>query len=160
MTRAEKIAKHIHRTAKGPMWHGPSLAQVLEGFTHEQAAARPIVGAHSVWELVLHVTVWATIARARINGERLNDPAPEEDWPPVGPANADKWRLALERLEESHRLLSAAVKELSDEALDAKVGELGYTVDVLLHGVVEHGTYHGGQIALLRKAIANRAMEV
>jgi len=55
--------------------------------------------------------------------------------------------------------LSADVRDLSDEALDAKVGELGYNVDVLLHGVVEHGTYHGGQIALLRKAIANRALQ-
>ena len=141
------------------MWHGPALAQVLEGFTHEQAAARPIAGAHSVWELVLHVTTWVEIARARLEGERLGDPTPGEDWPPVGPASADKWRLALEGLGESHRLLSAAVRELSDDALDAKVAALEYTVDVLLQGVVEHGTYHGGQIALLRKAIANRAKE-
>ena len=28
---------------------------------------------------------------------------------------------------------------------------LDYTVETLLHGVVEHGTYHGGQIALLKK---------
>ena len=159
MTRATRLAKHIHRTFKGPMWHGPALAQVLDGFTHETAAARPIAGAHSVWELVLHVTTWAEIARARVKGERLADPKPEEDWPPVAAVNADQWRLALERLGESHRLLSAAVRELRDEALDARVGELEYTVDVLLQGVVEHGTYHGGQIALLRKAIANRARE-
>ena len=141
------------------MWHGPSLAQVLEGFTHDQAAARPIVGAHSVWELVLHVTAWSEISRARIAGQRLADPAPDEDWPPTGPPSAAEWQRALERLSEGHRALSAAVRDLSDEALDAKVGELEYTVDVLLHGVVEHGTYHGGQIALLRKAIANRALE-
>ncbi len=29
----------------------------------------------------------------------------------------------------------------------------GYSVDVLLHGVIEHGTYHGGQIMMLRKAL-------
>ena len=159
MTRAEKLAKHIHRTFKGPMWHGPALAQVLEGFTHDQAAARPIAGAHSVWELVLHVTAWAEISRARIKGQRLADPSAEEDWPPAGPADSAEWRRALERLSESHRALSADVRGLSDVALDAKVGELEYTVDVLLHGIVEHGTYHGGQIALLRKAIANRARD-
>ena len=159
MTRAEKLDKHIHRTVKGPMWHGPSLAQVLEGFTHDQAAARPIDGAHSVWELVLHVTTWAEISRARIKGQRLTDPSPDEDWPPTGPPGPAEWQRALERLSEGHRALSADVRDLSDEALDAKVGELGYSVDVLLHGVVEHGTYHGGQIALLRKAIANRALQ-
>jgi uncharacterized damage-inducible protein DinB len=159
MTRAEKLAKHIHRTVKGPMWHGPSLAQVLEGFTHDQAAARPITGAHNVWELVLHVTTWAEISRARIKGQRLTDPSQDEDWPPTGPPGPAEWQRALDRLSESHRALSAEVRDLSDDALDANVGELGYSVDVLLHGVVEHGTYHGGQIAVLRKAIANRAAQ-
>lgn len=159
MTRAEILAKHIHRTVKGPMWHGPSLGQVLEGFTHDQAAARPIAGAHSVWELVLHVTTWAEISRARIKGQRLTDPSPDEDWPPTGPPGPGEWQRVLDRLGESHQALSADVRDLSDAALDGSVGDLGYTVDVLLHGVVEHGTYHAGQIALLRKAIANRAKE-
>jgi uncharacterized damage-inducible protein DinB len=152
MTRAERLAKHIHRTVKGPMWHGPALAAVLEGVTHDHAAARPIATAHSIWEIVLHVTAWAEIARARIKGQRLGDPTADEDWPPVGRSGADEWQLAVERLRESHRQLAADVRDLSDEALDAKVGELDYTADVLLHGVVEHGTYHGGQIMLLRKA--------
>ena len=157
MTRAERLAKHIHRTVKGPMWHGPALARVLEGVTHEQAAAKPIAAAHSIWEIVLHVSAWAEIAGARIKGERLADPAAEEDWPRVGAAGPDAWRAALERLAESHRRLAADVRALGDEALDAKVGELDYAADVLLHGVVEHGTYHGGQIMLLRKASASRS---
>jgi uncharacterized damage-inducible protein DinB len=153
MTRAAKLAKHIHRTVKGPMWHGPALAQVLDGVTHEQAAARPIAGAHSIWEIVLHVSAWAEISRARIKGERLADPAPDEDWPPVAGTGTDDWQRALDRLSESHRALSAAVRELPDDTLEAQVGELGYTTSVLLRGVVEHGTYHGGQIALLKRAV-------
>ena len=121
MTRAERLAKHIHRTVKGPMWHGPALARVLEGVTHEQAAAKPIAAAHSIWEIVLHVSAWAEIAGARITGERLADPAAEEDWPPVGAEGPDAWRAALERLAESHRRLAADVRGLSDEALGAKV---------------------------------------
>ena len=135
------------------MWHGPALAQVLEGVTHEQAAARPIGGAHSIWELVLHASAWAEIARARVGGERLADPAAEEDWPPVGTTGLDEWQLAIERLRASHRALAAAVRDLTGEALDAKVGELEYTVEVLLHGVIEHSTYHGAQIMILRKAL-------
>jgi uncharacterized damage-inducible protein DinB len=30
---------------------------------------------------------------------------------------------------------------------------LDYSVAVLLHGIVEHGTYHGGQIVLLKRAL-------
>ena len=37
--------------------------------------------------------------------------------------------------------------------LDALVPDLDYSVAVLLHGIVEHGTYHGGQIVLLKRAL-------
>jgi uncharacterized damage-inducible protein DinB len=153
MARAKRLAKHIERTLTGPMWHGPALAQVLEGVTHEQAAQRPIPSAHSIWEIVLHVAAWAEIARARLQGQRTGDPTTEEDWPPVGSMQLDDWRLAIERLGVSHRLLAEATRELSDEALEANVRGLDYSVDVLLHGVIEHGTYHGGQIMMLRKAL-------
>src|SRR5438128_550031 len=56
MSRATTLGKQIERAMTGPMWHGPALAQVLETVTSEQAAARPIPGAHSIWEIVQHVT--------------------------------------------------------------------------------------------------------
>jgi uncharacterized damage-inducible protein DinB len=74
-------------------------------------------------------------------------------WPPVGPITADAWTGAIDRLDASHRLLASDVGELTDAALDAKVPGLEDSASALLHGVVEHGTYHGGQIMLLRKAL-------
>ena len=53
---------------------------------------------------------------------------------------------------ESHRQLAADVRPLDAEQLGAKVTGQDYNVFDLLHGIVEHGTYHGGQIALLKKA--------
>ena len=152
MSQATRLANHIERTLTGPMWHGPALAEVLDGVTADQAAARPIAGAHSIWEMVLHAAVWAEIARARVKGERLGDPTTEEDWPAPETASADTWQRARDRLAESHRMLAADVRPLTDEALKEKVKSLDYTVSVLLHGVVEHSTYHGGQIMMLRKA--------
>ena len=153
MSRSAQLAKHIERTMTGPMWHGPALLQVLDGVSHDDAAARPIAAAHSIWEIVLHVAAWAEIARARLKGERLGDPPAEEDWPPAESPTLDAWQHALERLGTSHRRLADDVRALTDAALDAKVASLEYSTSVLLHGIVEHGTYHGGQIVLLRKAI-------
>jgi len=163
MSRATRLANHIERTVTGPMWHGPALAEVLDGVDATRAQARPIAGAHSIWEIVRHVTAWAEIARQRIHGEALGDPAPEQDWPPApssgsdlqfrsDPASDPAWAQDLERLKESHRRLAADVRLLDDAALDARVKNLEYPVGILLDGVVEHGTYHGGQIALLKKA--------
>jgi len=138
------------------MWQGAALGPLLEGVSDAQAAARPIPGAHTIWEIVHHVTAWAEIARARLNGQRLGDPPADEDWPPPG-SGADAWARAVGRLAVSHNELAGAVRDLTEEALAARVHELDYTAEILLQGVVEHGTYHGGQIALLRKALGVRS---
>src|SRR5215208_7054853 len=101
MSRVKQLAKHIERTFSGPMWHGPALVQTLEGITAERAAARPLPGAHSIWELVLHITAWAEIARARLKQQRVGDPSVEEDWPAVGTTDAPDWQLALDQLAAS-----------------------------------------------------------
>jgi uncharacterized damage-inducible protein DinB len=165
MSRATRLANHIERTATGPMWHGPALLEVLKGVACDQALARPLPDAHTIWELVLHITAWCDIAAQRIKGNATGDPTPEQDWPPVPaslPASGDaasgispaaEWRLAIEQLVDSHRRLAGDIRQLDDAALDARVKGLDYPVGILLDGVVEHGTYHGGQIALLRKAV-------
>jgi uncharacterized damage-inducible protein DinB len=157
---AAQLSNHIKRAVAGPMWHGPSLDELLASVSSDQAAARPIPGAHSIWEIVLHVTAWAEIALARLHGQRTGDPAPDEDWPPV-PASDPKpasdaaanWHAALDRLRESYRALATDTRRLEPSAFDEKVTGADYSVTNLLHGVIEHATYHGGQIALLKRAL-------
>jgi uncharacterized damage-inducible protein DinB len=163
MSRATGLADHIERTVTGPMWHGPALFDVLKGVSCDQALARPLPNAHSVWEIVLHITAWCDIARGRLKGQAIGDPTAEQDWPPVPSAfpragtlseidPAVEWRRAVDQLASSHRALAADARLLTDEQIAARIPGLDYTVSVLLRGVVEHGTYHGGQIALLKKA--------
>jgi uncharacterized damage-inducible protein DinB len=152
MSHATRLANHIERTVTGPMWHGPALSNVLDGVTRDRALARPLPGAHSIWEIVLHITAWCDISRLRLKGQATQDPTPEQDWPPVPTTGAEDWAAAVARLGDSHRQLAAAVRLLTDAQLDARVAGLEYPVGVMLSGVVEHGTYHGGQIALLKKA--------
>ena len=103
---------------------------------------------------MLHVGAWADIARARLGGERTGDPSSQEDWPPVASGSPADWTAAVSRLHDSHQALATAVRALDDAVLDEKVAGLDYTVATLVRGVVEHGTYHGGQIALLKRALA------
>ena len=152
-TLTRQLANHIKRTVTGPMWHGPALDAVLDGVTHELAVRHPFAGAHSIWELVLHVTVWADVARARLGGGPVDDPTPAEDWPAVADTTASAWTAAIERMRDSYRALAADVKQLDDARLADTITGLDYTVSNLLHGVIEHGTYHGGQIAMLKKRL-------
>jgi uncharacterized damage-inducible protein DinB len=159
---AAQLSNHIKRAVAGPMWHGPSLDELLANVSSDQAAARPIPGAHSIWEIVLHVTAWAEIALARLHGQRNGDPAPDEDWPPVsgsdsksGSDAAADWHAALDRLRENIAL-ATDTRRLEPSAFEDKVAGADYLVSNLLHGVIEHATYHGGQIALLKRALEKR----
>lgn len=145
------IADLIKRTVTGPTWHGPALDQVLNGVDAMKAAEHPVAGAHSIWELVLHVAAWAEIVRDRLRGERMADPPTEEDWPPVGATTDAAWAGAVARLRDAYRGLAHDVRHLDDALLHDKVAGLDYSRWVMLHGVVEHGLYHAGQMALLKK---------
>ena len=159
MTRAEKLAKHIHRTVKGPMWHGPSLTQVLEGFTHDQAAAHPIAGAHSVWELVLHLTSDFNLVLRRMAGDGRPLTA-DEGWPECPSPTEDNWRYAVLELERMGQKLRQAIRVFPDERLDERlVSEVPYTAYTQFIGVTQHQRYHAGQIALLKRALTTGDFE-
>lgn len=155
MSEARAIANRIVRTVTGPMWHGPSLSELLRDVSSEQAIARPPGSVHTIWELVLHVITWVDVPRQRLLGNPRTDVTTDEDWPRMPSPSATAWRQLQRRLDDEHRRLADAVGQLSDADLDAQVAGHQYTTREMLHGVVEHGTYHGGQIAVLRKMIAN-----
>ena len=62
------IVDELRRAFYGEAWHGDSLFEILRGVTAAQAAARPIKTAHSIWELVLHISAWDGAARRRMTG--------------------------------------------------------------------------------------------
>jgi uncharacterized damage-inducible protein DinB len=140
-------------------WHGPSTADTLKGVTAKQAAAHPLPGAHSIWELVLHLAAWQGEAIRRLEG---NAPAlPQEgDWPEVGEPSEAAWRQAREHLETAQARLLETLARLTDADLDRPGGSLsdralgtGVPYRTMVVGLLQHAAYHSGQIVLLRKAL-------
>ena len=116
------------------------------------------VGAHSIWALVLHMTAWHGEVRRRLAGATPAMPA-EGDWPEPPPASPEAWRHAVQALSSSLEEVCEAIAALSEADLDRRIGTLerplgtGVTLREMLVGLLQHDTYHSGQIALLKKAI-------
>lgn len=153
MTETHRINSLLKRAFQGPAWHGPSLRELLEGVTAEQAAARPIVGAHSIWELVNHVIAWEQITKRRLEGDPVNDVPDEVNFPPVADASEQAWPTTLESLAASNQSLRDSIKQIDDAKLEEMAAGQSYSNYAMLHGVIQHDLYHAGQIALLKKAI-------
>lgn len=67
--------------------------------------------------------------------------------------SAERWSAARAALTESHERLGEIILALSDARLAEDAPQSTRSVAMMLHGVAQHAAYHGGQIALLKKAI-------
>ena len=150
----ERLEIHLNLSFEGGAWHGPSLLELLKDVTPEGAYARPIINAHSIWELVLHLTGAYKLVLRRLQGDSTQL-TPEEDWPPVPPPTASSWEETIRSLEDLNERLRQAVARFSPERLDEPlVAESPYTAHTQFIGINQHNLYHAGQIALLKKALA------
>lgn len=152
MTESQRIQDQLKRSLEGPAWHGPALLELLGDVTPQQAAARPLAQAHSIWELVLHIAAWVQIALRRLNGD-APEVSPDQDWPPITETGESAWAAALAGLRKAHAELLERINRIDDSHLGDIVPGQRYSVYFMLHGVVQHNLYHGGQIALLKKAL-------
>ena len=155
MTEIERILDQLKRAYEGNAWHGPSVREAIAGINAEEAHARPLAGAHSIWELVHHIAVWENAGRRRLSGDRAQiDLSSPEDWPPADDATEAAWEQAKAALDRGHEALIEAIKRVPESRLDEPILEGMSTVYVTLHGVIQHDLYHAGQISMLKKALS------
>jgi hypothetical protein len=159
MNESDRIADELTRAHRGDPWHGSSARALLTGLTAEWAAQRPIPAAHTIWELLLHLTGWRREVARRLDGGTPTLPA-GGDWPTMPVGSDDAWNRSLAEFDAASEELLAAVARFDPRRIDELVGEgrnapvgTGVSWYVMLHGVAQHDAYHMGQVSLLRKLI-------
>jgi uncharacterized damage-inducible protein DinB len=151
-SEARRIADQLRRAFDGSAWHGPALLELLEDVDAGTAAARPLAGVHSIWELVLHIAVWDDAGLRRLSGEKWQ-PVGLANFPRVNAAMEGAWRKAVAATRRTHETLVKTVAGLPDSRLWERVPGKRYDFYHLLHGIAQHELYHAGQIAILKKAL-------
>ena len=152
-----RIADQLKRAFEGEAWHGPDLNQLLADVTAPEAAAHPVAGVHSIWELVLHIEVWTGAAAESTKGV----PMPKivntvKDWPVAGEGDS-AWSVAKNNLFRTEARITEAIGNFGDARLSEIVPGRQYDFYYLFHGIVQHSLYHAGQIALLKKTLRTKA---
>jgi uncharacterized damage-inducible protein DinB len=149
----ERIEAQLSRSFEGGAWHGPSLLEALAGVTPEEAQAHPVRGAHSIWELVLHLGGTYRLVLRRLQGDDAQL-TPDEDWPPVPAPTATAWSEAIETLRGLNKRVRGAILAFRPDRLDEPLlAEPPYTAYVQFVGITQHDLYHAGQIAILKRAL-------
>ena len=155
----------IRRSLHGPAWHGPALLELLADVTPTEAHARVIEDAHTIAELAEHALAWIEEVTRRLGGATAGTPV-RGDWPEQKDESEGAWRARIESLRVAGEELDALLSTLpAERLLDVVVTRepdvpdgVGVRYTVMLQGLAQHHAYHGGQIALLKKALrAGRA---
>ena len=150
MSEAARIADQLRRAFEGSAWHGPALLELLEDVDAATAAAKPLPGVHSIWELVLHVAAWDGAGLKRLGGKKCQLKGPA-NFPPVRNRSEAAWRDAVAVAKRTHEALVQTAAELSDARLRDRVPGKRYDFYYMLHVIAQHELYHAGQIAILKK---------
>lgn len=160
-TECSRIADQLRRAFGGDAWHGPSLRDLLSDVTHEQATARPLAAAHSIWELTLHIGVWTRAALESMHGVPMpafvENMPPEQNWPLIHDSGASAWKATVEKTLRAANELANEIERFGDERLGDTVPGRDYAFYNLFHGIVQHSLYHAGQIAILKKGLETPA---
>ena len=159
MPEAERLRRELDATFDGDPWYGLAVSRILEGIDPSKAAAHPVKGAHSIWELVAHMTAWVNETNRRLGGGAHGTPV-EGDWPAVRSTTPDSWSAARSALRQAHADLARTLTAIDDvdlgrQVAGAQVDAAGQPVTFYQTavGVLQHDAYHAGQIALLKRAL-------
>jgi uncharacterized damage-inducible protein DinB len=159
MAEPALLADLVDRVMIGDPWHAGNVLSVLDGLSADDAARAAVPNAHSIWELVLHMTGWAREVLARLEGAPAGEPA-AGDWPALPAITEAAWDRDRAALFEVHAALAAAIRRTPPAQLDEPVADhrdraagTGLSKALTLHGLVHHTVHHAGQIALLRRAL-------
>jgi uncharacterized damage-inducible protein DinB len=138
-------------------WHGPSLVQTLMDVTPDMVGRRIAPNTHSIGELVFHMTSWRIFCVKKMQGDPDFDIlTPDKDFGALPDKIDDfEWEaLQMELSLSQEELINELDKRETDEFLEDLVPGREYTYYDMLHGIVTHDIYHGGQISLIKKVLA------
>jgi uncharacterized damage-inducible protein DinB len=151
------LVDELQKAYNGDAWHGGNTLSLLVTGNAEKVFTHPIPNAHSIAELVLHLTSWTEEVLDRINGAAAKEPT-SGDWPVPTEVSEKGWNEILNQFKFANQKLIEALSNLkssnwSNEVKDERNPPLGSGVNnlQLINGLIQHHAYHSGQIALLLK---------
>lgn len=154
MGHSSTAAGMVLTTTHGPAWHGDAVMDTLKSVSAAHAAARPIAKAHTIWEILNHLTAWQEFAVRAFQGGDARELEGEDDWPPARETSPEAWVAAVDRFEDSGRRLADLIKDCDEDRIKSTVNGRDYSLKFLAYGVPDHNIYHQGQIALIKKALS------
>ena len=150
---SHQLATQLRHLYFGGNWTSVNFKDTLADLTWQQAITR-VHSLNTIATLVFHTGYYINAVTAVLKGEPLNaKDAYSFDHPPI--KAAEDWETLLNKtwkdLEEFMTLIDQfPVDKLGEDFTDGKYGSYYRNIQ----GIIEHSHYHLGQIAIIKKILA------
>jgi uncharacterized damage-inducible protein DinB len=137
-------------------WTHINPKKALAGLTPTIAKIKPTNNAHSCWELLHHIVVWQDAINSHIQGESIdwNEIEETDNWPTMEVMkDASNFDNLLNRF--SSGIEKAIVLLNSADFSQTSTGMPELSIIKLFLVLLQHNSYHIGQIITIRKCIGD-----
>ncbi|MFX0207042.1 MAG: DinB family protein [Candidatus Hodarchaeota archaeon] len=137
-------------------WTHIDPKKALDGLTPTIAKKKPNNNAHSCWELLHHIVVWQNAIIRHIQGESIDWREIEEkdNWPTMEAVKDDYNFNSL--LNRFHSGIKEATNLVSNvDFTQTSAGNPDLSIIKLFMVLLQHNSYHIGQIITVRKCIGD-----
>ena len=126
-----------------------SVQEALRDVSPEEALWKPGPEQRSIFEIVLHMTVWTEWAANFLRGQDTET----VDWPSVSRTDEAAWKEACDTLNHALMAFRASIASLSPDALThVPVPEVTKTTKLSAAlSIMVHNAYHVGQITKIHE---------
>jgi len=150
MSHLQFLAQSLQNLYDGSPWIDVIFTEHLKRVNAQQAVQR-INGSNCIWQIVNHLIYWNQRVLRYMHNEQ---PEQEGDLPDFYlPENhgEENWEATRRRLEHSVEHLVSAIRAFPEDKLYELFPGTSHPAAYYFQGVVDHASYHLGQIVLLSK---------
>ncbi len=155
----QKIREQLITMIRGGNAFTP-LADQLKGLPYEVTGQTPAGFSHSIWELTEHLRLALNdLVEYSKDSHYTSPPWPEGFWPDHStPASDEEWEESIGQIQFLMEEMVGLLRDPANDLFEPFEANPDHHLLRQATIVAEHNAYHGGQIAMLSKAIERQGL--
>lgn len=148
-----KLTKHLQEVFDGDPWYGDNIIKKLSAITSDEANYHPATGAHSIAQLLKHMTNWKRMVAEKLRNNTAEniEMNSKEDWDTdLVVRDENEWQDLINEYTAVQQELIALLNAKTEEDMQQTVNGSSYNMAYMAHGIYEHDIYHLGQIGYVQ----------
>ena len=132
-----------------------SFDDIVSGFPVKNRGLKPAGSPHTAWQLLEHMRIaqWDIVEYTR-NPEHVSPEFPAAYWPTAdAPPDAKAWNASIAAFKQDLRSMQQLVEDTKNDLFATLPHANGATIFGQALLVVDHNSYHLGQLMTVRKSL-------